>query len=467
MIRKALFGLALLVAALALGVPAWLYLAPPELLRIGDGYAAKIVCSNVFIAGRDPDEVLALDVQAPGHPLLRFVSVAVDREQRSVAAHIFGFAAPAEAVYREGLGCTSLPDGTVAVAPRYSPNYFSGLRPPADKPWPEGTTTAGNAAIQDIIVKPEMQGPGMRAIIVVKDGRIIAETYGKGFTRETPLLGWSMTKTVTAALVGRRIAEGAMTLESRDLLPSWSTDGRSAITLADLMAMQSGLTFNEDYGSVADVTRMLYLESDMAAFTASKPLEHPPGTHFSYSSGTTTLISRLWMDSFESEDEALAYPRRALFRPLGMTSAVLEPDARGTFVGSSYMYATARDWARFALFLLRDGNWQGRPLLPEGFVAYMRKPTEASGGRYGHGQVWTEAAVPDPGAPALPPETFWMRGHDGQSIMISPTLDLAVIRLGLTPSSTGYSPRDMNARIVSALAPPAETQPAETKQAQP
>lgn len=453
MIRKALAVVGILVATVAVGVPAWLYIAPPELLRIGDGYAAKIVCSNVFIAGRNPDQVLAEDVQAPGHPLLRFVSVSVDREQRSVTAHIFGFAAPAEAVYREGLGCTSLPDGTVAVAPRYSPNYFSGLRPPADKPWPEGTTTDGNAAIQDIIVKPELQGPGMRAIIVVKDGRIIAETYGKGFTRETPLLGWSMTKTVTAALVGRRIADGAMSLAANKLLPAWAGDGRAAITLGDLMAMQSGLDFNEDYGTVADVTRMLYLESDMAAYTAAKPLVHPPGTQFSYSSGTTTLISRLWMDSFGSEDEALAYPRRALFRPLGMTSAVLEPDARGTFVGSSYMYATARDWARFALFLLRDGTWQGRALLPEGFVAFMRKPTDVSGGRYGQGQVWTETPTPPAGKPALPPETFWMRGHDGQSIMISPTLDLAVVRLGLTPSSAGYEVREMNARIVAALAP--------------
>src|SRR3546814_163494 len=163
---------------------------------------------------------------------------------------------------------------------------------------------------------------------------------------------------------------------------------------------------------------MLYLEPDMAGFAADAPLAARPGTRFNYSSATAVLLSRIWMDRLESAEAALAYPRRALFGPLGMQSAVMETDARGTFVGSSYMYATARDWARFALFLLRDGTWQGQRLLPEGFVAMMSEPNATSGGRYSKMQTWLA------GRDGLPADTFFMQGHDGQTIAIVPSLDL-------------------------------------------
>ena len=133
--------------------------------------------------------------------------------------------------------------------------------------------------------------------------------------------------------------------------------------------MSSGLAFDEDYGDVTDVTRMLYLEPDMAAFAAGKPLAQPVGSHFNYSSGSSVLLARLWQDA--APGAALDWPRAQLFGPLGMRSAVMEADARGTFVGSSYLYATGRDWARFGLLLLQDGQWDGRALLPPGWVQWM------------------------------------------------------------------------------------------------
>jgi CubicO group peptidase (beta-lactamase class C family) len=132
-----------------------------------------------------------------------------------------------------------------------------------------------------------------------------------------------------------------------------------------------------------------------------------------------------------------------------MTSAVLEPDARGTFVGSSYMYATARDWARFGLFLLQNGNWNGEQILPPDFVTFMRTPTKASNGRYGAGHVWTKFGKD--GGPSLPADAYWLQGHDGQTAMLVPSLGLAVVRLGLTPSNSGYDVRMLEAKIVEAV----------------
>ncbi|GCA51230.1 serine hydrolase domain-containing protein [Sinorhizobium meliloti] len=447
---KALGGLG---AAALVGLVGWLALFPPELLKVGDGYAAKIVCSNVFLAGRDPQEVLAQDVQAPGHPLLKLVRVSVDREEQSVTARILGFAAPGRAVYRPGSGCANVSGGS-AEAIAGMRGTESATAPLAHDPgvdWPDGDKPDIDAAIQMLVEDPALAGPGMRAIVVVRDGRLVAETYAAGFDRNTPLLGWSMTKSVTAAIIGRRIAEGRMDLARTDLVTEWNGDERARIKLTDLLAMQSGLDFNEDYGDVTDVTRMLYLESDMAGFVASKPLEAAPGTKFAYSSGTSNLLSRLWMETFDDPAEALSYPREALFAPLGMTSAVMETDASGTFVGSSYMYASAPDWARFAEFLLQDGSWKGRRLLPEGYVSFMRTPTAASGGDYGAGQVWLKENGIRAGTANFPPDTFWMLGHDGQAIMIVPSLRLAVVRLGLTPSRLGYDVQKLNARIIDAL----------------
>lgn len=440
-------------AALALGVVAlfgWLALAPPELLKVGDGYAAKIVCSNVFIARRDAQSVLADDVQAPGHPLLKLVKVAVEPEKQMVTARILGFAAAGYAAYRPGAGCTSLPDGGGTSLPPIT-TAAAVAAPASEAPWPEGEGAAIDPALQRLIEDADLAGPGARAIAVIRDGRLVAENYGRGFDRSTPLLGWSMTKSVTAALIGLRVAEGRMEVARAGLLPEWASDERASITLADLMGMQSGLEFNENYGDVTDVTRMLYLEKDMAGYAATKPLTSDPGATFSYSSGTSTLLSRIWMRTFDDPAAALAFPHDALFAPLGMSSAVLETDASGTFVGSSYMYATAQDWARFAQFLLQDGVWKGRAMLPKDYVAFMRAPAKASGGKYGQGQVWLEENGVRAGSGSFPADAFWMLGHDGQAIMLVPSLKLAVVRLGLTPSRLGYDVQKLNAKIIEAL----------------
>ncbi|MFQ0814466.1 6-aminohexanoate hydrolase [Brucella anthropi] len=436
-ILKFVGGLLLAIVVVAIF---WLAVRPPELLRVGTGYAAKIICSNVFIAGRDADVVLADDVQAPGNPLLRLLNVSVDRNSNSVTVRFFGFFAPSTATYRQALGCANIQKDDLR------PELPTGPQIPA-----EPLQIRTDPAVQAVIEDQALAGPGMRAIAVIRDGQLIAETYGPGFHADTPLLGWSMTKSVMATLIGMRIAEGRMAMESTGLLPEWKGDERSKISLAELMAMDSGLRFDEDYGTVTDVTRMLYLEPDMAGFAASLPLEAAPGTRFNYSSGTANILSELFMDSFNSREEALIYPRLALFGPLGMKSAILETDATGTFVGSSNMYATARDWARLGAFLADGGKIYGKPALPADYISRMRQPTRASGGRYGSAQVWLQIAGVKAGEDGIPQDAFWMSGHDGQSVMIVPSMHLAVVRLGLTPSRTRYNVQALNARIIEAV----------------
>ena len=474
--------LLLLVAAFAL------WLKPPDILRVGANYAAKIVCSNVFLAGRDPEEVLRNDVQAPGIPLLQFMYVSVDRERRVVRTGLLGFIGGGLAVARPGTGCAVVPDGNLAFAlhvgsvPAAPLDSHAGTAvaapvpaasiPPAHVPsapvpaasapasvgagiagravagadWPEGSTVTTTAALDRLLADDTLAGPGVRAIVVVDHGRIVAERYAAGFTATTPLLGWSMTKTVMAGLVGLLVQEGRLAL---DRSAGWSAPdgGRERIRIADLLAMSSGLRFNEAYGAVSDVTRMLFLQPDMAGFAREQPLVHPAGEFWSYSSGTANILSRIVQDA--AGPLAAAYPAEKLFKPLGMTSATMETDEDGTLVGSSYMYATARDWARYGLFLQQDGVWQGQAMLPRGYVAMMASPVAASDGEYGHGLVWLWGSSPvTPGknpdtAFGIPPDIFWMEGHDGQTIAIIPSRQLVIVRLGLTPALDHYHPQPL------------------------
>lgn len=456
MLRR-IFGILLLVLFAAALL---LWFKPPALLRVGANYSAKIVCSNVFLAGRDPDEVLRLDVQSPGIVLLKAMQVSVDREHGMVRAGFFGVIGDGLAQYRVGKGCTVLPDGKLdAAAPPLPAAARTG--PPApphafdSAPWPDGAAVNTRPAIDALIKDSVLAGPGARAIVVVDHGRIAGEYYAPGFAAATPLLGWSMTKTVMAGVIGMLIKDGKLSLAQAGF---WQgNDGREKIRLEDLLAMSSGLKWNEAYGAVSDVTSMLYLQPDMAAFARSPPLAHPPGEEWLYSSGTAVIISRIAQEALVQSQpgsgDLSTFIKARLFNPIGISSATIEPDEAGNLVGSSYMYATARDWARYGLFLLRDGVWEGEELLPPGYVSLMATPVPASYGQYGMGQTWlwgSDAATPGVNPDAafgIPPDSFWMSGHDGQSVCIIKSRQLVIVRLGLTPYADGYTSQ----RLVQAV----------------
>jgi CubicO group peptidase (beta-lactamase class C family) len=219
-----------------------------------------------------------------------------------------------------------------------------------------------------------------------------------------------------------------------------------------MLAMTSGLSFNEDYGDVTDVTRMLYLEPDMTAFAASQPAVAAPGAQFNYSTGTAVMLSKIWMQAEGGGSGALNFPRDRLFAPLGMTTAIFEADEAGTLVGGSYVYASARDWARLGQFVLQDGQWNGKQLLAPELVAMMRTSNGLPGG-YSQFQTWVKGPheSEDGQDYGLPADTFWFEGHDGQTVAVVPSLKLVVVRMGLTPWKLDFRPEYLLKAVVDAL----------------
>jgi CubicO group peptidase (beta-lactamase class C family) len=291
------------------------------------------------------------------------------------------------------------------------------------------------SAVQNIFVEEDTIWPiRTRAVIILFNGQLIAERYADGFTAKTRLSGWSMTKTVTGALIGILVKQGKLYIDAPAPVPEWRniSDPRHSITVTDLLQQRSGLDFEENYSKSSDATRMLFQEADMGGFTASRPLKSQPGSVFYYSSGNSNILSRIIRQTV-GDSLYYCFPYQQLFYKLGMYSAVIEPDASGTLVGSSYMYATARDWARFGLLYLNDGVFNKEMILPEGWVAQSTRPASTEKQGYGF-QIWLNTASDTliKRYPAAPADMFYADGFESQLIFIIPSKNLVVVRLGLT-----------------------------------
>jgi CubicO group peptidase (beta-lactamase class C family) len=429
----------------------------------GTGYYAKIMCSAVFVSGLDPERVKQEELRP-----YWYVQADVDDSAGTVTARLFGMA-PRTAVYREGLGCTLAIDTSIeelhVQAPRFEP------RPKlAAQPWPVGDVVTTQQppgvdatllaeAVDYAFAEPEPSRPLLtRALLVVYRDQLIAERYAAGISAATPLPGWSMTKSVNAALIGILAGQGALDIHAPAPVPDWASDERATITLDQLLRMSSGLEFEEVYGPLSDATAMLFESHSSAHVAMAKPLAAEPDSKWSYSSGTSNVLAWIVRDAVEREGGWSAYasfPRRALFDPIGMTSAVMEPDPSGTFVASSFMHATARDWARFGLLHLRDGVWQGRRILPEGFVEYVATATKTAPiGEYG-AQWWTNAGAPgNPSErrfPSAPTDAYQASGFQGQAIVVIPSRDVVIVRLGMTHDRELLDLDGVIARVLAAL----------------
>ena len=443
----------------------------PRVYRIallGSGYMAQTLCAGIFVSGRNFQDLMTEDLTGPGLGTLRLFTPSVDEEAKDVSAAAFGIARQTS-IFREGLGCTLIHHKTAASLREETEDLFSSPPPMDDNAeWPDGSRVAAGGwpegvdaeaavrAIDAIFSEPNPKRPrGSRALVVVYRGRIVTERYAPGFDAQTPLVGWSMSKTATNALIGLRIKDGALALEDQRLMPQWqgARDSRDAITLDELMRMTSGLSFDENTDdNLSDVSQMLFVQGNTAAFAASKPLAYEPGTHWSYSSGTTNIIAGVLRETFAETRDYLRFPHDRLFAPLGMHTAVLAPDASGTFMGASFLYASARDWARLGLLFLQNGKWQGTQLLPQGWAAYTTRPTpQAPHDDYG-AQVWLKLKdSPGLGEPPLPEDAFYMNGFDGQIVAMVPSRALVVVRLGLTPKGGDWEPARDLAPLVSAF----------------
>lgn len=433
-------------ALLAVVVGGALWWVGTQVAPVATGYAAKIVCSAHFVSGRSVADARG---DLPDNPVAPLVAVSVDEDSDGddvVTATLLGIWRTT-ARHTPGYGCT-LADERPAFADDAAPAVAAG---PADALWPDGSRVDTDAAaLADRTALDEALGlafserdvpqgaeRGTRAVVVVHDGRIVAERYAEGFDADTPLLGWSMAKSVASALVGRLVGAGRLDVDDRALLDRWSDDERAEITLRDLLHMASGLAFEEVYDLGTTATEMLFTPGSTVDVAARQPLEAPPGTRWSYSSGTTNIICEVARRALDAGGPGMV--RTWVFEPLGMSSAVMEPDASGLPVCSSFLYATARDWARFGLWFLDDGVWQGERLLPEGWVEFSTAPVDLPSAAEPYGAQWwlNEGADGRRRLASLPADTFWASGNEGQQVVIVPGANLVVVRLGLSRGLDG------------------------------
>lgn len=398
------------------------------LLPIITGYSARYLCSAVFVCHRDAKETEEVDL---AFSPIRYARNTVDTVNRLVTSRLLWNSSVA--VYREGLGSV-LVRGTDTRNLRRSGSGKSdaglidenNLSGEFDK---QARAMPGLPETGFRLFHQKIYGGEPFAFLVVHKGKLIHEQYRRGFTYKTRFPGWSIAKSITSALTGIRVREGKLDPDQPAELEEWRHDDRKNITIRHLLQMVSGLEWDENYGARSDVTRMLYEEADFAGFALKRPLAAPPGTVWNYSSGSTNIVSLIIGKSFTDGEAYYAWIREKLFRPVGMTGAVIETDAVGTPAGSSYIFATARDYAGFGLMYLNDGQWSGQRVLPEGWVDFSTTPAPGSNGGYGAG-FWLNRGgyYPD-----LPKDMYSSNGHNGQRIFILPTQQLVVVILGHSP----------------------------------
>lgn len=405
-------------------------------LSIATGYGAKTAATAIFVAGRDPQIVKMIDLN---YSIVKYSQSVVDFEHKSVTTSFWGMARQT-AVYREGLGCCLVGD---QPADSLQKRTFT---PPSKKrdavwriPWPDGDlrkdtvfpeidTLQLKTAINSAFGVPSEDKRWTAAVVVLYKGELIAEKYASdlGVTPDTRIWGWSMTKSIMNAMAGVLTKQGKLDINATAPVTEWLKDHRRDITINDLMHMSSGLKWDEDYGDISSVTTMLYKSADCYEKAISEPYRKAPGSEWKYSSGTTNILSGIMRTLIGDEESYLEFPYREIFNKIGISSMILETDAAGNFVGSSYSNATARDWARFGLLYYNDGVWKNDTIFPKGWVEYTRTPATASKGEYG-AQFWLNKSKK---LPDVPEDLFFCDGHRGQRIFIIPSRDLVIVRLG-------------------------------------
>jgi CubicO group peptidase (beta-lactamase class C family) len=408
------------------------------------GYGAKNMASAVYLQHRNPQTVLKEDLAF--FPIT-IGTYTINTADSSVTGSVWGLA-KRKAIYRSGMGCTLVNELSEDSIRHEHFNLPASSAQNRDTiAWPYGDkitdtipANINKALLQQAIdhamhaVTKKNQPSLTRAVLVVYNGNIIGEQYAPGFDKNMVQIGWSMSKSLTAAVIGVLVKEGKLNVNAPAPVPEWKNTPMQTITLKNLLQQTSGLDYVEDYGNPSEATDMLFKRGDMAAFIAGLPLKYKPGSVFYYSSGNANLLSRIIRQTVGDANYA-AFPYQALFHKIDMFSLQLEPDASGTYVGSSYSYATPRDFARFGLLYYNNGAWNGEQVLPVNWVNETRQPVAADTlHNYGylfwlngyHGTDSTHRLLPD-----VPADLFFADGFGGQNIYIIPSKKLVVVRLGV------------------------------------
>ncbi|MDE2375706.1 serine hydrolase [Bradyrhizobium sp.] len=436
-------------ALLALAILALLgfVFRPDRAVRVATGFVAHNVCSKVFVSGLDPQGVFAETTEREGirrlRPLLR---LDLDRAAKTADVSLLG-GFRSHAIFREGFGCVLVHGASQPYLPKIDLVAARAAKAPPLLPEIAGPTVVepGDPALKAALdhAFEEPAAPPFRrtkAVVAVRDGRIIAERYAAGIGIDTELLGFSMTKSVIATLIGVMTQQGLTSPSLPAPIPEWRgpADPRRQIEVEHLLRMTTGLELDETNSGFDPSSRMVFLHDDMAAFAVQARPIAPPGRRWHYSSATTQILARIVRDATGGPEQSLAYAWRELFNPLGMRHVTLELDGAGTLQGTSYMLASARDWARLGQLYLDDGVVGGKRLLHEDWVDFCAAATRDTD--YGAG-FWTNRSE-HPNAKGrvklgIPRDAFFASGDLGQRIFIIPSQRLVVVRLGDAVDPTG------------------------------
>lgn len=416
-------------------------------VSVATGMSAKLACSSYFVSGLSKAQIV--NNLASYSPVARIVDIQYDEEEYKVSANLYGIA-ETTAVYNALTGC-SLDFGQNTLRQSFN-NAVEELD--SEKSWPSGKNNGDiEPLIQDkldeILRADNERGYNTRALAVIHEGRLVAESYANGFNNESKLLGWSMAKSLTSIYIGMLEHKGLLSLYDDNLFSEWQNDERRNIKLIDLLRMSSGLGFDETYAPGSDATHMLFTAESAANVAMDSSLEYEPSTHFSYSSGTTNLIARYIKQVLSEKGiDEVAFLSEQLYKPLDMQHFVFEQDAKGDFVGSSYAYGSARDWARLGQLMLNNGNWNGSQILSSDYVSLAQQPNSSKNEQAYGFQFWLNQGDSELRWPSLPEDAYAMLGNRKQSVMIVPSKDMVLVRLGW---SSGDYPMNRNYQQIIAV----------------
>ncbi|MCZ8198827.1 MAG: serine hydrolase [Flavobacterium sp.] len=401
-------------------------------LDLISGFSAKSVASGHFLDNRSLKTIQQGDNDIEK---IDWATNEINDAEQFVTSKVYGLK-ERKAIYREGLGATLINDD-FDVSKQYKvpkrTKTINNLPFPYGNLEPKDTIFSNidyaklNAAVENAFDKKVEKNKRTRSIIVIYKDKIIAEKYADGFNKNSRILGWSMTKSITGTLFGILQKQGKIDIKKPAPIDEWKNDEREKITLNDLLHMNSGLEWEEKYDKICDATKMLFIEEDMAKSQINKPLVGKPNNKWNYSSGTTNLLSGILRKQFKTHQEYLDFWYSNLLDKIGMNSAIVETDMAGNFVGSSYGWATTRDWAKFGLLYLHKGNWNGEQIFDESWAKYVSTPTNTSNGNYG-AQFWLNAGGRFPN---VPKDMFYASGFQGQMVAIFPSNEIVIVRMGL------------------------------------
>lgn len=416
-------------------------------IEMSTGMASKLACSSKYVSGfseaQAKQDIVSYSAAAA------MLNIQYNHEVKTVTSDLYGMQTMT-AQYHKGMGCSL----TFANQADFKQVEIKPIQT-NNAAWPNGNSVSTIDKNIQTILQQQLQadneaGMQTRALLVVKDGKILAETYAQGLDHTTPLLGWSMGKSITAMLIGRLDAIKGVNVKQNKLFSQWLNDDRKNISLENLLHMSSGLDFDETYAPGSDATKMLFTSYSASDVALKSELAHNPGSHFSYSSGTTNLLARwLYQQLGDNVQSMMDFTRNELFAPLGMANSVFEVDASGVLVGSSYIYSSARDWARLAQLLINNGQWNGQTLLSADWVKQASSPNSSDNETsYGY-QFWLNQGDKELRWPNIAADAYTMQGNRSQRVMMIPSQNMVIVRLGWTK---GDYPMDKNfSQIISAV----------------